>query len=155
MIKDLIQILKGVGFDPRPEEVADILWLASHLDASKSSEKMAETEPLQKPLKSDADMAGSNAGEQEDQDKRNGRHSQAAKARAEVYPAEPEGKELAGPGDSGLPFRSPAAMALPGQLAIGKALRPLMRKVASRCDASHRISATSSGLGSNPTPFKI
>ena len=47
MISKLINVLQGIGLKPLPEDVADMLWLARHLDEPDLSIEK-ETSVLQK-----------------------------------------------------------------------------------------------------------
>jgi len=121
MIEKLIQILNNIGLKPTAEEIADILWLASHLDAPQASET-ANAEAVSKP-----DICKS-----ECKDKSGSPTSEPESAKTGVYASEFQKKEISNAGKGGLHIRIPGGFALPGQLAIERALRPLMRKVPSR-----------------------
>jgi len=121
MIEKLIQILNNIGLKPTAEEIADILWLASHLDAPQASET-ANAEAVSKP-----DICKS-----ECKDKSGSPTSEPESAKTGVYASEFQKKEISNAGKGGLHIRIPGGLALPGQLAIERALRPLMRKVPSR-----------------------
>ena len=122
MIKDLINILNNIGLQLTAEEIADILWLAQHIDKPESS-GTANAKAVLKP----------DSGKSECQDKSAGSaKSERESARTGVYPIESEGNEIISSGMGGLSIRIPGASALPGQMAIERALRPLMRKVPSR-----------------------
>ena len=120
-MEELIRWLRQRGLELDDEELADILWLATQI------------EPL---------PAGSNAfvSQQTDQ-------PPARVDRSEVLPPAPDEPDLplypvdplplqqqasAQRTPGGIPFQAPAAPALRQSLQLGRALRPLMRKVASQ-----------------------
>jgi|GEM_PF-1940628 len=131
MIEKLIHTLNNIGLTITAEEIADILWLASNLDEPELSEK-PETRTSQDQTDSHADIPKADVRKSGVQDKPVKSLPEKESAKTGVYPPEPEDKKISDSGIGGLPFRSPAASALPGQLAIERALRPLMRKVPSR-----------------------
>ncbi|MCP4107443.1 MAG: hypothetical protein GY749_18175, partial [Desulfobacteraceae bacterium] len=113
MKTDLIKTLNNIGLDLTGQEIADILWLAPHLDKPALQENK---EPEQKQTEPDASIPKSDFEQPEFQDKDT--EPSPEQPRAEVFQPEPETKELTGPGIGGIPFRSPAAPALPGELSI-------------------------------------
>ena len=124
MISKLINVLQGVGLRHRPEDVADMLWLARYLDkpdlsiendsslGQKQTKKSRFKTPDQPSIKDDS----------------------KALPKAKLYPHTTETKEQikTSTGMETTPFKAPAGYALPGKLAISRSFRPLMKKVASR-----------------------
>jgi len=125
MISKLINVLQGIGLDQTPEYLADMLWLARHLDKpdlsleKKSSIEQEQNEqPCSKPpdLKPAKDISNESP-------------------KANLYPHTSQTQKKIKATSAGMestPFKSPAGYALPGKLAISRSLRPLMRKVPSR-----------------------
>lgn len=141
MIQQFVEILKSIGLDPRPEEVADILWLAGFLDEAsnrsidaRDRKSRARSQRFQKPIegrKTEQKKIDLQKDEIVTEEKQTGSSYKADRGRGELYLPRRDGKAISS-GTGGLPFRSPTASALPGILAIGRSLRPLMRKVSSR-----------------------
>ncbi|WP_416350920.1 SAV_2336 N-terminal domain-related protein [Rivularia sp. UHCC 0363] len=115
-VAGLVSLLKQVELDLSADELADMLWLAMQMEPEQatsaqpevqtSSEVVIETKPsTPSPPPPPIEPA------------------------ATVYTSAPksQGGEI-----PVLPFRAPAAPALPNKLAIARALRPLMRKIPSR-----------------------
>ena len=143
MIARLIEALQGFGFKPTGQETADILWLASYLDepaqtkaetTTVTEQKRVKTAPVTEESETDPtaespELKAERPQEPDKPDKPPESISQTEASRGELYSPE-LGESKKGLG--GLTFRSPAAKALPGTLDIGRALRPLMRRVPSR-----------------------
>lgn len=128
MISSFIEILHGIGLELMAEEIADVLWLASHLDEPPArKEETIFQAPVQEPPKEESiappllQLSQSPGSRQE----RKTKPSETA-----LYPRKSKGTGSSGIG--GLAFRSPGGTALPGKLLIGRAFRPLMRRVPSR-----------------------
>jgi hypothetical protein len=120
------------------DEIADVLWLASKglfssrpRSPTEAHRTGAATENFNEKL-SDADF-GERSQRREPEAKlfdKIGTEPQVAPLFPSVPGLAPDG--CLGGTVGGLPLRVPAAQALPGALQLGRALRPLMRRVASR-----------------------
>jgi hypothetical protein len=120
MISKLINVLQGIGLDQTPEDLADMLWLARHLDKpdlSLEKEFPIEQEDIKQPSSKAPDLPSV-------------KDDSNASPKANLYPHTSQIKTRAGMEFN--PFKAPAGYALPGKLAISRSLRPLMRKVPSR-----------------------
>ncbi|MCE7937100.1 MAG: hypothetical protein DYG90_00570, partial [Chloroflexi bacterium CFX6] len=129
----LVGILRGLGRDPDRDEVADLLWLAAHIDAPAVSADAGEGRATPQPAEPSADTPAGAADVLPAVD--------SATDLAQAPGLDPDARDIhlpasgdAAPGAAvaGLPFRSPAARALPAPLDVARALRPLMRRVPSR-----------------------
>ena len=146
MTEKLAALLMHLGVQPTAEELADIIWLAGHLDKYEG-----EFRP---------ELEGEAPGERSDRskDKKSPELSDKKKKKDENEPDKEKGSPLKEAGSAsqrmpfggnlylpaawtkdasekmskGIPFRSPTATALPGKLEISRAFRPLMRRVPSR-----------------------
>jgi len=135
MITRLIEALHSIGLEPTAEEIADILWLAPYLDKPAQSGDEVPPGAGQTPFGTAFDTLRADTDTQHPSRPLDEVAKETPKTRpavSDVYLPKSEGSEATGPGLGGLAFRSPAASALPGELAIGRALRPLMRRVPSR-----------------------
>jgi len=130
MLPRLVEALQGIGLNATPEDIADILWLASFIDppiASDRKEEMPES-PSQGlttnyPSLSTPSAPSTSPSTVESPIPTNRRmalHTYSNKG------ANQKSNFL------GMRFRAPAATPLPGRLEIGRALRPLSRRVSSR-----------------------
>ena len=131
MIKALIQTLSSIGFIGTGEEIADILWLASHFDKMESDEfEMIQNRPTVKkvPLKFESREEKLNSSQYNIPRKKLKQSSKPV--RAELHPAEQKETIISDKND--IAFQTPGAPALSNKLSISRALRPLMRKVPSR-----------------------
>lgn len=140
MLADWIRDLRAAGFDFTADEVADILWLAAYVDkpvpnAPEKAEGAAATR---------GDAAGS-----QDQGGGASRGAGAGTGSAPItsaatvvsqeltagstnlYPMQ-AAHPAAGGSVRARPFHTPAVHALPGALGLGRALRPLKRRMPSR-----------------------
>jgi hypothetical protein len=147
MTTRVINFVRWLGFDPRPDEIADILWLAQEL---------AVRQPATSPLITQAGGAISDEREAtkldssvsagQNQSKSvttSGEGEQQAVAAAQVHLSTSQINESATESPlRGIPFRSATTTALPNPLAIGRALRPLKRRVASRHEFAFDEEAT-------------
>ncbi|WP_224371752.1 SAV_2336 N-terminal domain-related protein [Hyalangium versicolor] len=124
MIDELVQTFRAAGLDLDAREIAEALWLAPFLGAAPDSAaaiqvqadiqaKTAEEGPARKPASSE-------------------KREELQESRVEAGISQVGGA----PVKSGrmVPFRSPTAPALPHTLPMGRALRPLNRRV----DSPHR-----------------
>ena len=150
MIEQLIRALRKEGFDPTAEELADTLWLLSRISPSTStgprapSASRAEAEtplppPLERPDASEPAPPPVSQGQRKGSIRSVGSIPAGVGGRQSAplldvhQPAGGEGPaELSR--ETGLPFQSPRAPALPGTLELGRALRPLKRRVPSRVE---------------------
>lgn len=145
MINQLLARLQQAGLELMDEDIADSLWLAM---------QMTSTVPPVQPLPMEQPLRHSPKASEPKRNSPTNGHStnvstddQKPPTGAEtppdldaVLPPDPaRGVEdsLASPSDEeasseGLPFRAPATTALQNALAVGRALRPLMRKVPSQ-----------------------
>ncbi len=127
MIAELIKTFNNIGLKLTSEEIADILWLAEHLEKP-------ETRPSQERQKSDSDSLPPARRTPDFPQKHDGRGESSDKEKEPETGIHPSGsgEKAVGTGTGGIPIRSPGGSALPGELSISRALRPLMRKVPSR-----------------------
>uniref|UniRef100_UPI0035C93E87 SAV_2336 N-terminal domain-related protein n=1 Tax=Plectonema radiosum TaxID=945768 RepID=UPI0035C93E87 len=133
MIERSLAILQQAGFDFTARELADILWLAVHMERSRSVPQVSlEQSPqeLTKPAtpqpdsSKPVDTSKPEATEPPvilDQDPTS----------LVVLPPHPTEKPSTTDNTEAIPIKIPAAAALRNSLALGRALRPLMRKVPS------------------------
>lgn len=118
LIAELVYLLRGVGFEPTSRDLADLLWLAGYLDApAEPLEAQTRRIPEESPKPSQPSSKPDNAPNPPPENK----SGDSSEKRAGIYAGE----------HSGLRFTTPGGVALPGKLAIGRALRPLMRRVPS------------------------
>ncbi len=122
MIEQAIAILQQAGFDFTARELAEIIWLAVHIEKPEAPQQLTVSKP--EPPRTERS--------QTQQTSESPSLPQVREPRAEVYrptsvpkPTEtPESRQA-------IPIKVPAAVALRNALALGRALRPLMRKVPS------------------------
>ena len=134
-IERLLACLERAGLDIGDEEIADSIWLAMQRAARslpKSSPRSSESESPEsrQPGKQQEVRSLPPQGETDGRplpDGEDGPPELDAILPSDA-PSEAEGD---GEGEPGLPFQAPATTALQNALAIGRALRPLMRKVPS------------------------
>ncbi|MEC4815737.1 MAG: formylglycine-generating enzyme family protein [Scytonema sp. PMC 1069.18] len=122
MIEQAIALLKNAGFDLTAREIAEMIWLAVHLDESEQptvpEQKSSNTDQIITPLPEPQDTTSISP--------------QPPEPSVPVYLSSPSS-----PGSTttktqdGVPIKVPAAIALRNSLALGRSLRPLMRKVPS------------------------
>jgi formylglycine-generating enzyme required for sulfatase activity len=123
MIPDLIKRLNAMGLDLTPEEIADILWLADHLEKDSADPDLAE---ISRAKDSPKDRAHKDSKKPADTPEPP-RKSEAPGT--EIY----DSGFVRGTGAiAAMHVRSPGGSALPGELSISRSLRPLMRKIPSR-----------------------
>ena len=126
---DLLAALAEAGLEPTARELEEALWLARHLgDGAKSQandrhEQVKPNEPKPPPSQSDNTATGKPP-------RRSPEYAQnpVPEAEAAVYPR----SRLPGGSLAARPFRAPRVANLPNALELGRALRPLQRRVASR-----------------------
>lgn len=135
MISDLIKVLQGIGLNATAEDVADMLWLAWHLDEPVISDEKFGFGEQQRQKDHEEEITLETEPEAIHEPERPiQKEDETREPRADLYPhtSESEKDFESGPSMGGLPFRTPGGPALPGKLEISRALRPLMRKVPSR-----------------------
>ena len=135
MIELIAAALRTAGLEPTWQDVADTLWLAQELgrhgpeaepspgrqEATLNAERGNPASPKTRPTTPSDSQAARTGGT----DGATGTSSATAATAGLHLPPVP-GTQV-----PGLPFQTPAATALPGALALGQALRPLMRRVPS------------------------
>ena len=135
MIEQLIYALHAKELHPTAEEIADLLWLAEQMGAptydqaanfARQNAQSAQVETAHGDEPWEHDDKGSNQPPPDVQ--READQQPGADVQLPPAPEDEDGAE--GPG--GLPFRSPGSPALPGTLALARALRHLKRRVSSR-----------------------
>jgi hypothetical protein len=130
MISKLIGLLRDIGLDPTAEEVADMVWLASLLPESHSTvedkKQQEENSPSNTPPPSSNDPSQRRTGESSQQT------TKSDNDKVDLYSTATNPNDITEGVSGGLPFRSPGTHALPGKLAMGRALRPLKKRVPSR-----------------------
>jgi WD40 repeat protein/uncharacterized protein YjbI with pentapeptide repeats len=138
MISKLMEVLGEIGIEPTAEDLADILWLAQHIDEpfpsfeehrfenqdNKQQPLVPKDEFIELPPRSPFVAPEIQVKEEDEKPPRT----------LKLYVDTPDCKKdlKSGPGIEGIPFRTPGGSALPGKLEISRSLRPLMRKVPSR-----------------------
>jgi formylglycine-generating enzyme required for sulfatase activity len=126
MIERSLAILQQAGFDFTARELADILWLAVHMERSLEQSPQELTKPAtpQPDSSKPVDTSKPEATQPPvilDQDPTS----------PVVLPPHPTEKPSTTDNTEAIPIKIPAAAALRNSLALGRALRPLMRKVPS------------------------
>ncbi len=129
ILKNLIIQLHSLEIEINAEELADCLWLAAHKDKqnqqsdkpSKVADKI-ESSSLEKPRLPEFSSSKSEINQPKQQE-----------PTAELYTSQQNEKntEIANISGSSLPFHTPATRALPHSLQLSRALRPLVRRIAS------------------------
>ncbi|AOW99097.1 hypothetical protein BJP34_06215 [Moorena producens PAL-8-15-08-1] len=163
MIEEAIAILQQARFDLTAREIAEIFWLAVHLDQS-----IEQSEEAQQPLPQQPSQSSRVSQDQSQQPQPPSPPSRVSQDQSQQPPNKtpdiqpdteesplPEVKE---PGAEvalasskpkktkqsreAIPIKVPAAVALRNSLALGRALRPLMRKVPSATETILDVEAT-------------
>ena len=134
MIEALIAALRAARIELTAEEVADICWLyASMPPRIRSQEAEEKKQGLPPPQGEKGDRHPPTLPPNEKQPEPEGATDKKPPPvhdrKGELLPASGSGANGA---SKGVPFRVPAAIALPGSLELTRALRPLMKRVASR-----------------------
>ncbi|WP_414581389.1 SAV_2336 N-terminal domain-related protein [Scytonema sp. PCC 10023] len=118
MIERAIAILQQAGFDLTARELAEIIWLAVHIEESEQSQQQSQQSTVSKPKPPKTNQPRT--------------RTQVTEPRAEVYlPSSVQSSAKSPENREAIPIKVPAAVALRNVLALGRALRPLMRKVPS------------------------
>ena len=163
MIIRLLDILRGLGVDPTAGEIAEMLWLAKHLDLPEETEGKVSPEEsslgdiiirpdlpdtqtgssLRKPFETSHVPPGRTVAKREFPQPLQTSipprpteelNNPEEPGKAGIYRKAPDTPHAPESGLGGLPFKTPAVSALPRELAVGRALRPLMRRVPSRTE---------------------
>jgi formylglycine-generating enzyme required for sulfatase activity len=121
MIEQTIAILQQAGFDLTARELAEIIWLAVHLDASEQPQPQPATN--KQPVTNQPPTTNNQPPTTNNQPRENS---------ADIYlPSSVKHLTTATESREAIPIKVPAAVALRNSLALGRSLRPLMRKVPS------------------------
>lgn len=132
MIDSLLHVLATSNLPLTDEEFADILWLASYMDMSSSASTLASAPQVKSLAATPADAQNPPQQPTKDQQAASTSGQPTASAQAEVHlPKSSTHDKQRIEGMRSLSFRSPAATALPGKLALARALRPILRKIPS------------------------
>jgi len=123
MIEKFIAFLHKLELEPTPEEVADILWYAAQKLPIASAANLPPKRELAAPSSSESPTVAPSESIQKPPVQQFIEGQRRAKKELKLYPAAKD--------NQGIPFRSPSGSALPGALKLVRALRPLMRRVAS------------------------
>ncbi|MCW5318359.1 SUMF1/EgtB/PvdO family nonheme iron enzyme [Nostoc sp. KVJ3] len=127
MIERVIGAFQNLGFDLTDTEIADILWLAVQMRRSNCS---SVSEPEQQtPVSTTSKIASTLPQLPLEQNLNSSKSINKTEASANVYPQSSQDSDR---NSSGIPIKVPAAQALRNQLEIGRALRPLKRRVPSK-----------------------
>src|SRR4051812_36343450 len=110
-----VDTLNDINLEPTAEEIADILWLAQHVQISSDSDINSQiiTEHEQK------DLAESIQSEKE-------KSSSPTESAGGVHLLNSDQEQSQEDGTGSLIYRTPAGVALPGRLEIARSLRPFM-----------------------------
>ncbi|MEO0537660.1 MAG: formylglycine-generating enzyme family protein [Cyanobacteria bacterium P01_A01_bin.123] len=117
-LSELIARLRGAGIDWDAEKIADLMWLSRYMDGEITQSSQASS-PQASPTPMRQQTNLSQPVPPPPPDPGIGLYSGRT---------QPQAKQSA-PAKKGIPFQAPTAPALRKTLAIGRALRPLMRKV--------------------------
>ncbi|HYX16888.1 MAG TPA: SAV_2336 N-terminal domain-related protein [Nostoc sp.] len=126
MIERAIGAFQNLGFDLTDTEIADILWLAVQMRRSDCS---SVSEPGQQTPVSTSKIASILPQLPLEENLNSSKSINKTEASANVYPQSSQDSDR---NSSGIPIKVPAAQALRNQLEIGRALRPLKRRVPSK-----------------------
>ncbi|MBW4508169.1 MAG: hypothetical protein KME64_16890 [Scytonematopsis contorta HA4267-MV1] len=119
MIQRAIAIHQQAGFGPTAREIAEILWLAVHLDAPEKAPSQSLTLPKQKPEKSNE----SETPDPETKEENPELSFESSEPSAGAYlPSSGSSKSVES--REAIPIKLPAAVAIRNSLALGRALRP-------------------------------
>lgn len=164
MITRLIEIFKILELDLAPEDVADILWLSSHIDESVHiQQEKVNGETYQKTPDIDIKTTYSkNEDKISDQILDDNAKSLTKSTSTKVHLSSSKTDNVIHTGTGGMTFLGPTTSALPGKLNIGRALRPLMRRIPSRNHLALDEEATAKRIAEvkqwipvlNPTPSR-
>ncbi|MFE4449039.1 hypothetical protein ACFRNR_46160, partial [Streptomyces sp. NPDC056820] len=136
----LLRVLKGVGYDPDPQEVLDMLWLAGRLPQDAHDlplpRLLRRTAPPAQPAPPNPPQPAAEPDEEPDTPRPDPELPALTRPELHAAPQLPELPDLPtapplpapDPGPSALPLLVPQEKALRDELVIGRALRPLKRK---------------------------
>ncbi len=126
MIERAIAILQQAGFDLTADELAEIIWLAVQIESEEPQQRSPQpTISKQAPPRTDQPQT-------QTQELPLPSFPQVPESSAEVYlPSSVPSPAKATETPEAIPIKIPAAVALRNSLALGRSLRPLMRKVPS------------------------
>src|SRR5947209_12490238 len=129
MITQFIKALQELDSEVTDENIADILWLTLQIRSReviqptpKASTNL-EKDKAQKPAQKESDDTRQRLS--------TATTSRLGQAHGDIHLPSRSGSGLKHSQKGALTFRSPAVSALPGALGLGRALRPLMRRVPS------------------------
>ncbi|MCP4701423.1 MAG: SUMF1/EgtB/PvdO family nonheme iron enzyme [Gammaproteobacteria bacterium] len=123
----LIQALQRIELEPNLEELADMLWLAGHIRMPRCSARF----DTPKPQVADKPPGGTDPVPPQSDKQTPLPAAKQEQPEAPLHlPGRPPGKT--GGAKSGRYFRTPSVAMLPNALALGRALRPLIRNIPSR-----------------------
>jgi DNA-binding NtrC family response regulator/CRP-like cAMP-binding protein len=129
----LVEVLDQAGLELSADEIADALWLAIHL--GKSADVPSTHAPLVAAEGTSSEDSAQEANPSLEQPRTQGTVDDKRGKGEASHPLLPRTVDAADNSEGerrGIPFRSPAASALPAARQIGQALRPLGRRVPSR-----------------------
>ncbi|MFD4953436.1 SAV_2336 N-terminal domain-related protein [Streptomyces sp. NPDC058451] len=136
----LLRVLKGVGYDPDPQEVLDMLWLAGRLPQDAHDlplpRLLRRTAPPAQPAPPNPPQPAAEPDKEPDTPRPDPELPALTRPELHAAPQLPELPDLPtappppapDPGPSALPLLVPQEKALRDELVIGRALRPLKRK---------------------------
>jgi formylglycine-generating enzyme required for sulfatase activity len=128
MIERAIAILQQARFDLTARELAEIIWLAVHIEESEQLQQQSQQFTLSKPER----LRTNQPQTQTQETPEIASSPQATEPRAEVYlPSSVQSPAKSPESREAIAIKVPAAIALRNSLALGRALRPLMRKIPS------------------------
>ena len=130
MIERAIAILQEAGFDFTAKELADIFWLAVQMEPLPQSSPLQQKKQPELPIVEQQDSPNQSLDTPKSQQLPDIPATQEPKAPISLPTSQPKtGKSTQS--QEAIPIKVPAATALRNALALGRALRPLMRKVPS------------------------
>ncbi|MEI6044128.1 MAG: ATP-binding protein [Chloroflexota bacterium] len=132
-LRDVVDTLGRAGLEMTAEELADLLWLAGFLPFTER--RITSNPPSQPDTTSKAKSDPVNLPDEEDTTSPRSVEAEAPSLYSQTSDSSTTDRQ-ARHGIGSLLFRSPAATALPGTLELGRALRPLKRRIPSRY---HRV----------------
>ncbi|KYC36511.1 hypothetical protein WA1_43255 [Scytonema hofmannii PCC 7110] len=135
MIGSLIARLEKAGLELNAEEIADILWLANQMEqvTQKSSETKQALEGSSQPPTQIKSTSANTAQTSPPLPTPSIKEPTVPAYASDTLP-ESSSSDKSSPTLEGLPFKAPAVAALQNSLALGRSIRPLMRKVPSRTE---------------------
>ncbi|MGK7942750.1 MAG: SAV_2336 N-terminal domain-related protein [Crocosphaera sp.] len=150
MISQAIAILKQAGLDLTAREIADILWLSTYITPSEEKKLVYSTQP-HKPSKSLPPIPSATGAGKSSFTSPLPHVTTPPKRPTQSTSTPSTGQKTSG----GIHFKVPAPNALRNALAIGKALRPLKRKVLSYTEVMIDEVATATRLAQSNIRFPV